>query len=203
MKSKLAVFFFSIMLLLLAKTNEAPAAVITFDELTADALYTSLDYADVSFTNSAGMLKVRELFPGPPFSVPNIMFPVEYAVPGNRNMASFTNGLDIDFVSVVLGDFGDDEDSIFLNAYDSNDLLLGSDQFPLPDTLSGGHALSVSANHISYVKFWGQGNNNNSVYFDNFEYQTTSIASTVPEPATLTIFGLGLLGLALRKKEAL
>ena len=203
MKFKLTVFFFSIMLLLFAQTNEAPAAVITFDELTADTLHASLDYADVSFTNSAGMLKVRDLFPGPPFSVPNIILPVEFAIPGNQNRASFTNGLDVDFVSVVLGDFGDDEDNIFLNAYDSNDVLLASDQFLLPDTFSGGHALSVSANHISYAKFWGQGVDENSIYFDNFEYRTASTPSaTVPEPATWTLFSLGLWGWALRKKES-
>jgi hypothetical protein len=196
MKLKSVLVFFCLLILLFARPNQASAVTLNFDELGPDfTLYPSLDYPDVRIRNSEGALQVRDLFPGPPFSVPMVIVPEHPFFPDNLNIAEFTSA--VDFVSVVLGDFNEDEDLIFLNAYDSHEVLVASDQFLLPSSLFGGHVLSVSANHISRVEFGGQAldnDTNNSVYFDNFTYRTAPVnGNVIPEPATLSLFSLGLL----------
>jgi len=108
------------------------------------------------------------------------------------------------FVSVALGDFGVDEDSLFLRAFDANGNLLDEALFDLAPTPDGGPTLSVSALGIAYVLFGSDGQFPHSVYFDNFTYEAADTAE-IAEPASLTLAaaGLGAFGLLrLRRRRA-
>lgn len=100
------------------------------------------------------------------------------------------------FVSVAIGDFGADGDSLFLRAFDAAGNLLDEALFGLAPDAAGGPTLSVSAAGIAYVLFGSAGTYPNSVYFDNFTYEATDTA-VVAEPASLALAsaGLGALGL--------
>jgi hypothetical protein len=174
--------------------------MINFDDLssgvTIDGSAASDSYfgGKVVFSNSNGHLTAHEAFPGDPFSPPISILPTFYYVSGNKSRAQFSVG-GVNYVSIVMGDFDDDEDSIYLQAYGHADNLLVEDADTVPEWLYGGRTLSVSAPDISYVDFWGTGLNNNSVYFDNFEY------GVVPEPASFLLFGIGGLAMGLLKRR--
>jgi len=101
------------------------------------------------------------------------------------------------FVSVDLGDYDSDADTIFLNAFDSSNTLLGSTSTFLAASFTGMVTLSLSTPGIAYVTFGGVGVGGSSVYADNFTF-----AGGVPEPMTWTmlIAGFGLVGAAMRRR---
>jgi hypothetical protein len=175
--------------LLTVATSEAALITLDFDELTSG---TTLDteYAanGVTFSNSAGALIVQTATPGAPFTAPNAVLPLNYSAAGNFNEATFSSS--VSFVSVVMGDFAGDQDSLLLTAYDAADNVIATDTDVLPAPVSGGLLLSVAAPNIAYVRFYGIGTSNNSLYFDSFAFDTAAVST--PEPATLTIFGMGI-----------
>lgn len=66
-----------------------------------------------------------------------------------------------------------------------------------------GFTSSTGISTISFVDDAGNGGANTSTKYDNFQY-ASSIADgiQVPEPTSIAILGLGMLGLALRRKSA-
>lgn len=176
--------------LLTVATSEAALITLNFDDL-ASGTTLDTEYAanGVTFSNSAGGLVVQTSTPGAPFTAPNAVLPVNYLVPGNFSQATFSSA--VSFVSVVLGDFNQDADNLFLTAYDAANNVIATDTDLLPGPVSGGLTLSVAAADIAYVRFYGVGDSrSNSVYFDNFSFDAS--ATTAPEPTTLALFGVGL-----------
>jgi hypothetical protein len=164
--------------------------VITFDGVPVG---TPVGYdflgSGVSFSNdTTNALKVTRDCPGPPFSAPKSVIDINGFM-NSHNCAEFLHKT-ATYVSVCMGDYDADEDSVYLEAYDSGGGLLASDSGVVPWDLNGGVTLSISATGIAYVKFWSEGKCPGSVYFDNFASD-----GIVPEPGAISVVGLGVLGL--------
>jgi len=102
-------------------------------------------------------------------------------------------------VSIDLGDFGADPDTLFLQIFNSSNVSLGFASLAIPDTDSTMHTLSLSSPNIAYAIFGARAPaiNGSSVFADNF----TFAASSVPEPSTILQLALGLLGVtAIRRR---
>jgi hypothetical protein len=143
--------------------NGMAAGCLTFDELSAYQKVTR--YRGFRFTNTGGPLTVRPDYPGPTFTPPNTVLPDNYGSFGNRTRV--TPPVAVASVSVTMGDFDADDDTIHLEAFDANGTLLASDTDVVPASLSGGIDLTVTtdADVIAYAEFWADFGN--SVYFDN------------------------------------
>ncbi len=102
-------------------------------------------------------------------------------------------------VMVDLGDLGADSETLFLEAFDSDNVSLDRVEQTNPEEVASMTTLSVWATDISYVIFGGIGNEyfhptknewvgpfDNSLFADNLKI------SNVPIPAALPLFGTGL-----------
>lgn len=181
---------------------QAAPVTINFDELANGEILTN-QYAalGVKFSSNSGDLIVRRTYPGPVFTPPNVVKPYAYWTVGSYSQASFS--LPVDAVSVTLGDWDGDADALYLEIFDAGLHSLGLTSAFLPAKVAGGFNLSLSHTGIAYARFWGVGDRQNSAYFDNFSFNTVDAPSApVPEPFTLTLFGTGLVGLALRHRRA-
>lgn len=99
------------------------------------------------------------------------------------------------WVSIDLGDFDGDADTLFLNAFDDSNTLIASDIDFIPGDFIGMVTLDVHVTGIRSVLF-GATNpalSGSSVYADNLMF--------MPEPGTLAIFGLGLVGLGIARRR--
>jgi hypothetical protein len=168
----------------------ATVPVINFDTVPAGTpVGVNFDGRGVTFWNdTTNTLTTTRDCPGPPFTAPNSVADWN-GYTGSHNYAKFLHG-PATYVSVCLGDYNEDEDPIYLEAYDAGGGLLASASDVVPADLWGGKTLSVSASGIAYVKFWSEGMYPGSVFFDNFASD-----GIVPEPGAISVIGLGALGL--------
>ncbi len=94
-------------------------------------------------------------------------------------------------VSIDLGDFNADSDTLFLSIFNSSDVLLGTITQLIDGAFIGMITLSLSNPSIAYAQFGSTTPSlgGSSVYADNFTY------TQVPEPSTLALIGMALLSM--------
>lgn len=188
----------SVMLLLLG-VGSAGATVIDFESFaTGTVIGGSGVFSDLEFSaGSNDVLRAVAQIPGPEFSgrMSAASFPFTHDTPFRADF--LISG--VNSVSVVMGDYNADADNLFVRAYNSSNVLLNEATYFLPGAVYGGPTMTVVGTDIAYVVFGSTGEYANSVFFDNFTYNATNNA--VPEPTTLLLFGLGLIGLAGLKRK--
>lgn len=179
------------LLFLLTGVGYAGAATIDFESFTNGNIVSGSGvFADLVLSAGQTSVIATAAIPGPDFS-------------GRMSAAGATfshqDAFRVDFLitgvnsfSVVMGDYNEDVDNLFVRAYDSSNNLLDEELFVLSGGTYGGPTMGVNGINIAYVLFGSTGIYNNSVYIDNITYDQTA----VPEPTTLLLFGLGLVGLA-------
>ena len=167
----------------------AGAVVIDFDSNSPGDIVSGPGvYSDLIFSNEGRDITVHSVYPGAEFSSPNCALGTYV----NNYFAPYRADFrirEVNYVSVVLGDFDADDDKLYLRAYNRDGFLLDMTTYFLDSTVYGGPTLSVSASNIAYVIFGGVGGNVNSVFFDDFTYEV------VPEPGSLFALAGGLFGL--------
>lgn len=185
---KSVISILAIGMLVICLTGISQAALIDFESI-APGAYTSLDFGDAVLTSNSGQFDVTTAAPWGGMSI------IDYDSFGSK----LTFSSSVFDVSIFVGDYNQDEDPVFLMAYDASNNLVASDSFTLPWSLTGGDTLSVSsASAIAYVIFYSGNPYPGSLYWDNIEYTSSQ---SVPEPATLLLIGLGLVGLAGAKRK--
>lgn len=106
-----------------------------------------------------------------------------------------------DSVSVDLGDFGSDEDEIFLQAFGLGGASLGETSLLLSSSDTSMHTLSINMAGISYVIFGSRAPSlsGSSIYADNLTFE----AAAVPEPRTwaMMIAGFLAIGWSIRRQK--
>ncbi len=96
-------------------------------------------------------------------------------------------------VSVDLGDYNADADTLFLEAFNSTGASIGFASQLIDANFTGMRTLSVSASGIASVVFGARSPAlvGSSAYADNFTFEP----SAVPEPSSLAMCGVALAGL--------
>jgi hypothetical protein len=108
-------------------------------------------------------------------------------------------------VGVDLGDFQDDADLLFLEAYNAANVLLGRTELLIDGSFHGMKTLSLSFSGIDHVTFGSAppSGDGASIYVDNFTFDAPTVSAT-PEPAAWIVMLAGFFGLGakLRRERA-
>lgn len=108
------------------------------------------------------------------------------------------------FVSVDLGDYDSDADTIFLQIFDSANNSLGYASQYLDSSFIGMKTLSLSSSGIAYAVFGSiaPSVNGSSVYADNFTVRGSSSVPDAGSTLLLLATALGTLGWVVRRQSA-
>jgi hypothetical protein len=200
MRTKLRAAFLTVALLAASPVIAAPTVVIDFQEFSGQALNFS-DYG-VTFSALNGSLLSIQAAPTASFGIISrgTVNPVFYS-DIKADIPALT-----DFVSIDIGDFGGDRDTVYIAAFNVNGIELDRDTGIL-GVESGFLTLQVNAPGIRFVIFGGDADNGGaSVLTDNFTFQSDleQRVAPIPEPKTWTILicGFGLAGATLRRARA-
>lgn len=170
----------------------AQANIINFES--APASFTSYTEQGVTFTSVTGGTINLMTTPNGTAGL------LEESAPRSFLRADIAGGATS--VSVDLGDYNSDGDTLFLNIYDFANALLGHTELLIASTFTGMQTLSLSNPNIAYAIFGATAPavNGSSVYADNFTWQ---LANNVPEPSSLLLAlgALGALRMTSRRKQ--
>lgn len=167
----------------------ANAVVVDFESYAVSNVASIVD-ADFTLTSNSATFDITSSAPWGGNSL------INYFNGGNTFTVAF-NSL-IDFFSIDVGDYNQDEDNVSLQLFDSSWNLLGSDSATNPASSSTALTLSVSAANAAYAVFSDADPFPGAVYWDNMTYEKSS----VPEPSGLLLLGIGMLGFALMRRNA-
>ncbi|MFW6163725.1 MAG: PEP-CTERM sorting domain-containing protein [Planctomycetota bacterium] len=103
-------------------------------------------------------------------------------------------------VSVDLGDYNQDSDTLFLEIFTATNVSVGYTSQVIAGSFTGMKTLSLSHPSIAYAVFGATDPalGGSSVYADNFTFESSDV---IPEPATLSLLGLGGLALLRRRRR--
>lgn len=104
---------------------------------------------------------------------------------------SFVNA--VDSMSILVGDWCCDFDQATLSVFDASNNLLGTSS----GSGTSWFTLSVTANGISRFSIAADG----AVLYDNLSFRERGGANEVPEPTSLALLGLGVIGLAVVRRR--
>jgi hypothetical protein len=174
------------------------SALIDF-EAQASGSFTSLTIGNVTFSTSGGQVGyVDSAFSG------------QYNASGQSLKNSYAidafNSLRISFASAVSAfgfNWGASDTQWTLRAFDSGNNLLEGWPMPITTSSNAGEFYGISSAGIAYAILDTQtvaGSAGDYIFVDNFRYAPASVG--VPEPATMLLLGLGLIGLAGFRKRS-
>ena len=168
--------------LVLSVSGIANAGLIDFSDY-SDGTITSID--DVTFSLEGGVDSS-----GSPYKIRDGLSNSSTGFYPTSQFLTFTFDNLVSDISFIFDNEGDNNLSFFY-AYSLDDVLL--DSFDISDFVD---SYSSTATGVSYIKF-SNGSPSSSWIFqvDEISYN----ASEVPEPTTLAIFALGIMGLASRR----
>ena len=167
--------------MLLLSSGTASAVTITFESAPAGT-FSSYSEAGVTFTPVGGGVMDAPISPNGTRAL------LGEASPRQTLRADIGGGAS--YVSIDLGDYDADADTLFLNVYNSANVLIGTAADFIDSSFTGMRTLAVSVPGIDYAIFGATlpALNGSSVYADNFTFTTAAI----PEPASLLLLGTGL-----------
>jgi len=177
--------------------GSASAALLDFEGFAVGDLVSGIGvFSDLYLTSGSNPIYVTGYVPGPPLSGSRTINPEPYSLPLRADF--LISG--VDAVSVDMGDYDIDEDPLYLQAYNSSNVLLDEDTYLLPWWVDGGATMNVASGpgDIAYVVFGSGGVYPGSVYTDNFAYNARP-SGAVPELPPVCLAALGLLPLGLLK----
>lgn len=169
----------------------AHATTLTFDT-TADCTT-----ADVSITAGAGAAACSGQSSSPN-NTPALVRTGQFDSFWTATFSSLMN-----MVSIDLGDYNQDEDSLFLTAFDASSTMLGTITLDIPTTSRDMHTLSLAFANISSVTFGTSGALGlGAIYADNLTFSNDVAPVPLPAGLGLLVAGLFGLGVAGRRRKA-
>ncbi len=145
--------------------------------------YTSLNVNNVTFNGNQD-LRISDIYAG------NYNTSGYYLDNGSDGFSSITFDFTVE-VDAFGFNWGASDYSWTLSAYDNSGTLLETYTMPITSSSNNGDFYGISASAISYAEL-KLTSNSDWVMIDNF---TTAGNAPVPEPATMLLFGTGLVGL--------
>lgn len=105
-------------------------------------------------------------------------------------------------VSIDVGDFGSDQDLVFLGLYDAMDNLLASTNGIVPAGSADGITISTSTTNAAYALFSDAEPFAGAVYWDNINWEpANSVEVPVPVSGTSALFALSFAAFAWSKRK--
>ena len=172
-------------------TLPGATAVIDFNSQ-ANATFSTLALSGVTFTGVGGNLRTDNSYPN------------NYNGRGARymdNNAGSTASIRFDFASAVSGfafNWGASDIQWTLSSFDALNNLIGSFAAPITHASNAGDYIGLTGVGIKYATLTASGGD--WIFIDNFTIAGSN-GNNVPEPATIALLGLGLLGFAAARRR--